>query len=120
MRKNLRVSERWRPWIIASYGGIIAIVCFVVIPGTYRMLTIAMNLSVTGTPLWSIMAGFFSGVGFGLVLVMLLWMAPAGMAFAMMPLRTDRLLLRYYDAALAKRDVLPSDGDPPALSVGSI
>lgn len=114
VRKNLRVTERWRPWIIAGYGGCIALVGFVAIPGTHRLLSMAMDLTALGTPLWSIMAGFFSGVGFGLVLVMLLWMATAGIAFALMPLRTDRLLLQYYDAVQAHRDGEQRERDPSA------
>ncbi len=115
VRKNLCITERWRPWIIAGYGGFIALVCFVAIPMVFRMLGLAMDLVTVGTPAWSVVAGFFSGMGTGLVFVMLLWMATAGIAFAMMPLRTDRLLLRYYDAAQINGDAVRMDGEQKTL-----
>lgn len=103
VRKNVKFVERWRPWIIAAYTSLLVGMYFLLIPATVRLLAQGMELAtVNRAPAWPVMAGFLSGVGMGLTITAVLWVATLGIASTLMPIRTDRLLLRYYDEVNAK------------------
>ena len=98
VRKNLRMMERFRPWIIAFYVGCLAILGYVVVPGVVKMMqNLTMWSVASGVPVWPFVPGFVSGMGMGFAMVLTFFGPLFGFVLTLMPLQNDRLLLKYHD-----------------------
>ncbi|HET6426046.1 MAG TPA: hypothetical protein VFG20_20310 [Planctomycetaceae bacterium] len=99
VRKNLRIMDRFRLWIIAAYTVWIAGMLLFILPYIEQSLRWIIELqSPTSGAAWTVIGGFVSGMGLGFSVMCLFSLPMLSLIFTLMPLRTDRLLLRYYDA----------------------
>jgi hypothetical protein len=99
VRKNLQFMDRYRFWIIAGYVAVIVAMLLVVLPLVEKSIRLIVELqSPFGGAAWPVFSGFVSGVGLGFGVMCLFSMPLLSLILTLMPLRTDRLLLRHYDA----------------------